>query len=90
MARPRELVPYERSALPIIEGSDIRYLQNELERVEEAFADLVLMTPQVATAAPRIKRDGMIRLARAPWRPIGGTIDAWVYWDAPTATWKPK
>ena len=44
--------------------------------------------PQVATVAPRNPPDGAQRLARAPWRPIGGTADVWVYWDEPSASWK--
>lgn len=88
MARPTTLQAYRRSPLPLIEGGDLRYYQAELAEIETAFAELVLMVPQPAIVAPKVVRDGMQRLARSPWRPIGGSVDAWVFWDAPSGTWK--
>lgn len=88
MARDTGPAPYIQSSLPILEGGSIRYLQNEFGRVETASKSSTDMVPCPAVAAPKIPRDGMVRLARAPWRPIGGTVDAWVWFDLPSATWK--
>lgn len=87
MARPTLLQPYVRNSLPLMPDGDVRFLQDELQRVEAAFADITSMVPQVATVAPKLPRDGMIRLARSPWRPVGGTVDIYVYWNAPTSAW---
>jgi hypothetical protein len=65
------------------------YLKNELAKVAACTETLALMTPQPAVKLPPQIADGMIRLARSPWRPVSGqTVDEWVYYDAPSATWK--
>lgn len=66
-----------------------QYLARELQAISSAIQNLTLMTPQPATKAPVTLSDGMIRLARSPWRPLSGqTTDEWVFYDAPSGTWK--
>lgn len=87
MARPTPPLTYTRNPQPLLPGADARYLQDELAKLEQVLANIALLTPQVATAAPKTLVDGMIRLARAPWRPTGGTADLWVRYDAAAGTW---
>ena len=87
MPRPSLILSYSKGAQPTIPGAESRYLQDELDKLERAIAAIASMTPQPATVAPRAPLDGMVRLARAPWRPLGGTVDLWVYWDATSGTW---
>lgn len=89
---PRSSLPagYAQRPQPILEGRDKQYLDQELTAVGVAIGSLLRMTPQPATVAPKAPADGMIRLSRSPWRPLSGqTVDAWVYFDGPTAAWKP-
>ena len=87
MSRPTTLRAYERGTPPLLEGGDPRYLQDELGRIESSLSDAFALIPQPATTPPKTLHDGMQRLARAPWRPVGGTVDLWVYWDALGARW---
>ncbi|MDT8277431.1 hypothetical protein RQ734_15265 [Roseomonas mucosa] len=73
---------------PVLPGSEPQYLQEELRRIASALRDAQDYAPQPAISAPSRPRDGMQRLARAPWRPVGGTEDVWVYFDGPSNTWK--
>ena len=88
MARPTAPVAYVQGVIPT-ETTDLSlFTSDELRKVASSIAMLVLMTPQACTSAPKVLVDAMPRLARSPWRPAGGTIDAWVYYDQPTASWK--
>ena len=87
MSRVTPLQNYERATVPLLDGGDWRYLQDELQRIELALRDAFLMIPQPCSVPPKTPLDGMQRLARSPWRPVGGTVDTWVYWNAPTSMW---
>lgn len=81
-------VPFLRSLQPLLEGGEPIYLRNELNNVETAINSILLWLPQPATKAPAEVADGMVRLSRAPWRPVvGTTTDAWVFYDAPSGSW---
>jgi len=81
--------PYRRSTSPSLAGGELRFLMDQLQRLETTLGDLCALCPQEADAAPAAPRSGMQRLARAPWRPVAGqTADAWVYFDGPSSTWK--
>ncbi len=82
------LTPYVRGPVPTLPSTSLTFLPTELGKIASASAQVTAMTPQPAIAAPNAPQDGMTRLARAPWRPIGGSVDAWVYYDAPSKTWK--
>lgn len=53
----------------------------ELRRIGDAINEVTDLLPQPAASEPRTPRKGMIRLAVEPWRPLGGTEDAWVFWN---------
>lgn len=72
---------------PTIPGGEQRFMQAELVKIAASITSIARLTPQPATEAPKAPVDGMIRLSRSPWRPVGGTVDAWVFWDGPTSTW---
>ena len=83
------LPSYQPLSPPPGASIDPVYLLRELQAIGRAVANLSIMTPQAATTEPPIVFDGMQRLARSPWWPASGqTSDAWVYFDAPTGSWK--
>ncbi|WP_458098621.1 hypothetical protein [Roseomonas sp. WA12] len=86
MARPGA---YLRGSRPTLAGGDMPFVMEELRRIEVAFREVSEQVPQPAIIEPTTRRDGMIRLARAPWRPVGGDADVWVYFDGPANIWKP-
>ena len=65
---------------PLLEGGDDVYLQRELDRLAAVVNANALYLPQPATRAPTNPQVGWIRYAQSPWRPIGGSVDAWVYY----------
>jgi hypothetical protein len=80
---------YTTQALPVLEGGDGKYLQNELQRIKSVLDSYQDLLPQAASKAPLKPIDGMIRLSRDPWRPVTGTtVDALVYYDAAGAVWQ--
>lgn len=81
---------YQAPSVPIITANDNgRALNAELRTLQAVLASTQAMITQAATAAPSQPVDGMVRLARAPWRPVAGvTTDAWVYFDSPSNAWK--
>lgn len=70
--------PYEPGPRPLLEGSEMDYVAQELRRVAASLADLCRMVPQASQIVPLDPVEGMIRFAKSPWRPIGGTVDTWV------------
>lgn len=88
MARQSGISTYQRTPSSTLDPNNPVYLAGELDRIEDSLRDLVLAAPQASTAPPKALRDAMVRLARYPWRPLGGADDRWVYYDAPTKTWK--
>lgn len=73
--------PYQRGLRPSLPDGEGRYLEEELRRVEQAISELARAVPQVAYSAPANPAEGMIRLAKAPWQPLG-TPRAWVEYKA--------
>jgi hypothetical protein len=80
---------YSTSVQPILPGGADAYVQKELGRIQAAIKATQALTPSAAVKAPEKPVDGMMRLARFPWRPVSGqTADAWVYYDAVGAAWR--
>lgn len=80
---------YTVAAPPSIPGGDAIYLASQLTAIANSLSGLRTLAAQSATVAPKVLLDGMIRLARNPWRPVAGqTADAWVYWDAAGSVWR--
>lgn len=77
LSRP---APYVRGMRPVL-GGDAPFIMEELRRIEQTLKDLADFAPQEADTAPARPRVGMQRLSVDPWRPLGGTVDRWVYWS---------
>ena len=89
MAQQIVLSAYKPTAAQSTPTASTQFVQQELSRISASMANLVRMTPQVATKEPSVVNDGMIRLARSPWRPVAGTdTDAWVFWNAASGAWE--
>ena len=73
---------YVKGPAPIDPTGQIVYLEAELAKVQTAFATLASLVPQAATKAPAKPIENMIRFAKAPWRPLGGTTDRMVVYVA--------
>ena len=70
---------YKRSSPPALDGGDVRYLAQELTKIQEALQAIQNLTPQQCSIAPPKPLPTMIRFAMAPWRPVAGqTTDKWV------------
>ena len=82
-----DVVAYVPTPQGSLNAADPAYLQRELAKISKAITTINALLPQAATVEPRNPSDLMVRLARSPWRPIGGTVDRWVYYDAPSASW---
>lgn len=75
--------------VPLIEGGAAVAARSELAHLRTAIQTAVLLIPQTAVKAPTAPVDGMIRLSRAPWRPVSGqTTDQWVYFDGAGQIWR--
>lgn len=59
----------------------LKWLLEELDRVQEVSSELTDSAPQLAEAEPSSKRAGMIRYARAPWDPLGTGYEGYVVWN---------
>lgn len=80
----RDILHYNANTPPGTPAS----LAEEFRRLDAALRDLTDFAPRAATREPTKGRDGMIRLSRAPWRPVlSQTVDRWVYFDGATNKW---
>lgn len=71
--------PYVLGNLPARDDGWPLWTRQELGKVKETLDTLIILTPQAADRAPARLIEGMIRLAKAPWRPVAGqTTDQWV------------
>lgn len=85
---PGSMDTYVANVEPILEGGDSSFVLAELAKIQDVFRSTQAMIPQAANKAPSSPQDGMVRLARAPWRPVADqTGDAWVYFDGSSSTW---
>ena len=74
------ITPYKKQSAA--DASDLKvYLDRELSRMETTLSQLVNLSPQVATSAPKVPLQGMIRFAKAPWNPLA-TGDVLVVYKA--------
>lgn len=75
-----DLMPrhYRRGLRPSLPGGEGVYLEEELRRIEEVLQDILKAVPQVAYTVPENPVEGMIRLAKAPWKPFLERDWAWV------------
>lgn len=62
---------YSRTQFPVLEEGMRRYIQDELQRIENSIRTLVQAAVQVSEDPPDSPVKGMIRYAVAPWNPTG-------------------
>lgn len=72
---------YTRRQIPTLQESIRFYLQDELQRIEQAISILADAANQVADAEPESKRKGMVRYAVSPWNPLGNNYEGLVVYN---------
>jgi len=75
---------YTRRQIPSLEASIRLYIQDELQRIEQAISILADATSQVANTEPESKRRGMVRYAVSPWNPLGDGTQGLVVYNGTT------
>ena len=71
---------YNRGSVPVFGEGLLRYIQDELQRIETSLRALNEAGIQVADQAPKNPLKGMVRYAISPWDPLGdGTTGLVVY-----------
>lgn len=63
--------PYTRAQYPVFEEGVRRYIQEELQRIENSLRSSNEAMIQVADKAPENPLRGMVRYAISPWDPLG-------------------
>lgn len=84
------LVPGIKATLPTTLQGALPAANGQFGKLRDSINNLNVFAPITATQAPPgDPSDGMIRLAKSPWRPVSGqTQDAWVYYNAHAGAWE--
>ncbi|MDC0134489.1 hypothetical protein OAI36_00380 [Alphaproteobacteria bacterium] len=72
---------YTRSQYPVFEEGMRRYLQEELQRLENAVRQLQVAAIVVADVEPENKIRGMVRYAISPWNPLSNSYSGLVVYN---------
>ena len=72
---------YSRSQYPVFEEGMRRYLQEELQRIENAIRQLQVAAIVVADVEPENKIRGMVRYAISPWNPLSNGFSGLVVYN---------
>jgi len=72
---------YSRSQYPVFEEGMRRYLQEELQRIENAIRQLQVAAIVVADIEPENKIKGMVRYAVSPWNPLSNGFSGLVVYN---------
>lgn len=72
---------YTRSQYPVFEEGMRRYLQEELQRIENAIRQLQVAAIVVADVEPENKVKGMVRYAVSPWNPLSNGFSGLVVYN---------
>jgi|TARA_B110000483_G_scaffold42286_1_gene52558 hypothetical protein len=72
---------YTRSQYPVFEEGMRRYLQEELQRLENAIRQLQVAAIVVADVEPENKIRGMVRYAISPWNPLSNGFSGLVVYN---------
>lgn len=72
---------YTRSQYPVFEEGMRRYLQDELQRIENAIRQLQVAAIVVADVEPENKVKGMVRYAVSPWNPLSNGFSGLVVYN---------
>jgi len=71
---------YVRRQFPELEDGIRRYIQDELQRIEQSVSTIASASIQVADQAPENPVKGMVRYAVSGWDPLGdGSTGLMVY-----------
>jgi hypothetical protein len=72
---------YSRSQYPVFEEGMRRYLQEELQRLENAIRQLQIAAIVVADIEPENTIKGMVRYAVSPWDPLSNGFSGLVVYN---------
>jgi len=72
---------YIRSQYPVFEEGMRRYLQDELQRIENAVRQLQTAAIVVADTEPDNPVKGMVRFAVSPWNPLSNGFSGLVVYN---------
>ena len=72
---------YTRSQYPVFEEGMRRYLQEELQRLENAIRQLQVAAIVEADVEPENKIRGMVRYAISPWNPLSNGFSGLVVYN---------
>lgn len=72
---------YSRSQYPVFEEGMRRYLQEELQRLENAIRQLQIAAIVVADIEPENPIKGMVRYAVSPWDPLSNGFSGLVVYN---------
>jgi len=76
---------YSRRQYPEFEEGLRRYIQDELQRIEQSISTLAEASIQVAEAPPDNPIKGMVRYAVSPWDPLSNGFTGLVVYNG--AAW---
>ena len=69
---------YLRGKAPVIEEGYLRYLQDELRRIESSLRSLVVAGVEVLDEPPQNPIKGMLKYNVSPWDPLGDSSEGLV------------
>ena len=72
---------YSRSQYPVFEEGMRRYLQDELQRLENAIRQLQVAAIVVSDIEPENPVKGMVRYAVSPWDPLSNGFSGLVVYN---------
>jgi hypothetical protein len=72
---------YTRGQYPVFEEGMRRYLQDELQRIENAIRQLQVAAIVVADIEPENTIKGMVRYAVSPWDPLSNGFSGLVVYN---------
>jgi len=75
------LIGYTRNAAPVIEADLIRYLMDELSRIERSIRTLAVSGVEVLDAPPSNPVRGMVKFCASPWDPLGTGYEGLIVYD---------
>lgn len=73
--------PYTRAQYPVFEEGVRRYIQDELQRIENSLRSANEAIIQVADKPPENPLRGMVRYAISPWNPLGNGFSGLVVYN---------
>lgn len=80
------ITPYVRATPPSSEPATVRYLNQQLQRIQRTMSDLTDAAEQVYAQAPANPRRGMIRYAVSPWSDTLSGEGLYIY-KGPSVGW---